>query len=197
MFDKFGEFNSVEELNAAAEGQKEQGDREALLELAEENGIDKEDAEDYMDGYTDTLATLSMAAYGRINIEQKESEKSSNYIEVMIMKVIIDMLKGMCTDSAMQAAVLKKGKRISKIMDDIKSKASKHRNGNMGIACGTDRELCEIIRAYYLESEKDFKAKIEGLYAGTKEKEEAVKKKASADKKDDKKAGGKNAKKKD
>lgn len=194
MFDKFGEFDSVEELNAAAEGQKEQGDREALLELSAENGIDKEDAEDYMDGYTDTLATLSMAAYGRINIEQKESEKSNNYIEVMIMKVIIDMLKGMCTDVAMQAAVVKKGKRISKIMDAIKSEASKHRNGNMGIACGTDRELCEIIRAYYLESDKGFKEKIANLYSGIKDKEEA-KKKASADKKE--KAGGKNAKKKD
>ena len=49
MFDKFGEFDSVEELNRAAAAQREEGDEEALFLLAKENGIDKEDAEDYMD----------------------------------------------------------------------------------------------------------------------------------------------------
>lgn len=47
MFDKFGEFDSAEELNKAAEGLKEEGDKESLIELAKENGIDPEDAEDY------------------------------------------------------------------------------------------------------------------------------------------------------
>ena len=44
MFDLFGEFDSAEELNLAAAGQREQGDREALISLAKENGIDQEDA---------------------------------------------------------------------------------------------------------------------------------------------------------
>lgn len=35
MFDRFGKFNSVEELNLAAEGQKEECDIESLIELAE------------------------------------------------------------------------------------------------------------------------------------------------------------------
>lgn len=185
MFEKFGEFDTLEELNAAAEGQKEQGDRKALLELAKENGIDIEDAEDYMDGYNDELATLPMAAYGRISIEQAESEKRSNYIEVMIMNVIISMLKGLCTDPLIMAAVIRKGKRISAIMQAIKEEASKHKSGNMGIACGTDRELCEIIRAYYLESDKEFKAKIAKLYDGIKDKEN----KAKEEKKNNKKKG--------
>lgn len=47
MFDKFGEFDSAEELNKAAEGLKEEGDKESLIELAKENGIDPEDTEDY------------------------------------------------------------------------------------------------------------------------------------------------------
>ena len=38
MFDKFGEFNSVEELNAAAEGFRNEGDLESLMALAQENG---------------------------------------------------------------------------------------------------------------------------------------------------------------
>ena len=38
MWDKFGEFDSVEELNRAAAGQKEEGEEEALIALAVENG---------------------------------------------------------------------------------------------------------------------------------------------------------------
>ena len=48
MYDRFGEFDSWEELNSAAQGQKEEGDEESLLILAKENGIDKEDAEDFL-----------------------------------------------------------------------------------------------------------------------------------------------------
>ena len=46
MFDKFGEFDSVEELNKAAAGLKTEGDEESLIALAEENGLTREDAED-------------------------------------------------------------------------------------------------------------------------------------------------------
>ena len=42
MFDKFGEFDSCEELNRAAAAQFKEGDDEALIALAEENGIDRE-----------------------------------------------------------------------------------------------------------------------------------------------------------
>ena len=53
MFDTFGEFDSAEELNAAAAGQKAEGDTGALKELAEENGIDEDDVQDYMVHTTD------------------------------------------------------------------------------------------------------------------------------------------------
>ena len=43
MFDKFGEFDSHEELNRAAAAQLKEGDDEALMALAQENGIDEED----------------------------------------------------------------------------------------------------------------------------------------------------------
>ena len=49
MFDKFGEFNSVEELNEAAAGFVQEGDFESLYALARENGIEKEDVDDYLD----------------------------------------------------------------------------------------------------------------------------------------------------
>ena len=45
MFDKFGEFDSYEEINRAAKAQLEEGDLEAIRTIAEENGLDPEDAE--------------------------------------------------------------------------------------------------------------------------------------------------------
>ena len=49
MEKKFGIFNTVEELNRAAAAQKSEGDLEALIGLATENGLEKEDAEEYME----------------------------------------------------------------------------------------------------------------------------------------------------
>ena len=69
MFERFGEFDSAEEINLTAEGLKTEGDMESLLVLAEENGIDKEDAKDYWGGYTDTLTTTLGAAIGKIDME--------------------------------------------------------------------------------------------------------------------------------
>lgn len=49
LFEKFGEFDSAEELNRAAAAQLEEGDIDAIYGIAEENGLDREDAEDYID----------------------------------------------------------------------------------------------------------------------------------------------------
>lgn len=73
MFEKFGEFDSVEELNRAAAGQKAEGDEEALLILAEENGIDREDAEDYISYAFLSVRLPLYRAYMRIsNPESRE-----------------------------------------------------------------------------------------------------------------------------
>lgn len=70
MFDRFGKMTFAE-LNATAEGLKNEGDIESLVLLAEENGLEKEDAEDYADGVIDTLATPLEAALGKIKEESK------------------------------------------------------------------------------------------------------------------------------
>lgn len=74
MFDKFGEFNSAEEINRAAAAQLAEGDTEAVIAIALENGLDKEDAEDYMDGCVDTLVTVRTAALGKIKLETADLE---------------------------------------------------------------------------------------------------------------------------
>ena len=108
MFDKFGEFDSVEELNRAAAAQREEGDEEALVLLAEENGIDKEDAEDYSDGCTEELATPLMAAVGKLNVEKEELKIKG------ILSDWVDELVSMCTEEESFArAVRKKGKDLA------------------------------------------------------------------------------------
>lgn len=71
MFEKFGEFNSAEEINRAAAQQLAEGDTEAILVIAKENGIDKDDAEDYINGYTEELVTVLSAAVGKIEVESE------------------------------------------------------------------------------------------------------------------------------
>ena len=151
MFDKFGEFNSVEELNMAAEGFLKEGDTGSLYALAEENGIDKEDAEDYINGDTESFTNLTMAACGRIDIQEKEIAKNEDKNEKMINLVILNMTKAIMTDSEMQKGNMKKGKRITEIMELMKNEAEKHQSGMTGVSCGTDRELQNIIYAYFVD----------------------------------------------
>lgn len=74
MFDRFGEFDSAEELNAAAAGLLAEGDIDSLYALAEENGIDREDAEDYVDGVCPELASPFAAAWGKLQVESKDTK---------------------------------------------------------------------------------------------------------------------------
>ncbi|MCI8409796.1 MAG: hypothetical protein HFJ09_11105 [Lachnospiraceae bacterium] len=164
MFERFGEFNSVEELNAAAEGFLKEGDTESLYALAEENGIDREDAEDYISGDTEVFATLSMAVFGRLSVQEKEISKEKNVMERMIKKQILEMVKSICIEQDMATAIMKKGKNVDVIFQAMKKGAEKHKSGNCGVSCGTDRDLCEIIKSYYLGSEKKLNERIEALY---------------------------------
>ena len=107
MFDKFGEFDSCEEINRAAAAQKEQGDEEAMILLAEENGLDKEDAEDYYDGTLDVLATPAMAAIGKLAVESKDLKLGGVLLDW------VEELRTMCIeDEAFARAVRRKGKGL-------------------------------------------------------------------------------------
>jgi hypothetical protein len=161
MFDKFGEFDSYEELNRAADGFRDEGDRESLFALAEENGIDKEDVEDYLEDGVMPFTTERQAAFGKILVELEDG-KNKGVSERMALRVILDMVSGMCIDPDMAAAVRKKRKRAADILKAMRNEASKNRSGNTGVACGTDRDLCNIIRAYYIDG--DANKEIRKLY---------------------------------
>lgn len=107
MFDKFGEFDSADEMNRAAAAQRKEGDNEAILAIAEENGIDKEDAMDFIDGCVAAFVTPLMAAYGKLDIEAKELQPYE------IMEDWLQYIKLKCAEEPeMAVAVRRKGKSL-------------------------------------------------------------------------------------
>lgn len=165
MYEKFGEFDSFEELNRAAAAQKAEGDEEALLALAQENGLDKEDVEEYLDGIVEELATVSMAAIGKLKLEKEDLKLGG------VLSDWVDELMEMCMESQeLAAAVRKKGKDLAgyiaatadsgwknRVIVDKrivnKTKEVKKIIGTHEFAIGIpDRKTRrELARAYYLE----------------------------------------------
>lgn len=147
MFEKFGEFSSVEELNHCAAGLWMEGDRESIFALAEENGLDREDAEDYLSGVTHELASGLMAARGRIRVERKESGLPEEIKSVLYTQAEAMLL----SREDFRNLVLKKGYRLEKVVEQMREEAKKHKTGSVGCVCGTDRDLEERILRYYRE----------------------------------------------
>lgn len=168
MFEKFGEFDSVEELNRAAVAQLKEGDTEALIALALENGIDKEDAEEYIDGCVEELATPLMAATGKLKIETEELELKG------IVEDWKDSIIELCmNEEEMCAAVRKKGKTLRdcmaqlikfafenkvQISDKIVDATKVMHNGKLEkmrkplyLGVPNRAEVKKIVKAYYLE----------------------------------------------
>ena len=114
MFDKFGEFDSVAEINDTAKRLLEEGNTEEVKELAAENGISKEDAEDYIDGITDTLATSLMAAIGKLDLEHKEYE-----IDGILQDWEMQVREMCMQEDVMRDAVRRTGKSLRDCMAEL------------------------------------------------------------------------------
>lgn len=159
MFDKFGEFDSWEEINKAAEGQKAEGDTQALKDLAKENGICPEDVEDYLDGALNELCTPLTAAIGKLSVE-KENLKPTD-----IMKDWAEYVEGLCAEKPdMSLAVRKKGKSLKGCIGQLLKWGNQHMkdvdpdikkaagfSGNVKLGMPGTLEARKIIKKYYLE----------------------------------------------
>ena len=122
MEHKFGIFNTVEELNRAAAAQKAEGDTEALFALAAENGIDREEAQDYLDGAADELATPLMAALGKLGLEAAGLGLESQLLDWK------DYLASMCLDSEeLCHAVFRPDKEMVHVLAEAVRHASANR----------------------------------------------------------------------
>ncbi len=110
MFDKFGEFDSAEEINKAAQGLKDEGDTESIKSLAKENGLDPEDAIDFINGEIDTLTTPLLAAGGKLDIEEEALNLPK---DILIRDWVNYIRQEMVEDEDLRAAVRKKSKKLS------------------------------------------------------------------------------------
>lgn len=156
MFDKFGKMN-YDELIRTAKAEKEEGDEEALIALAQENGLDQEDAEDYMDDLTEALCTPREAAVARIEMEAKDLEVSGIWEE----------WKGCVLEMCMQeedlaCAVCRKNRsllglfgKLLKLGFDSKQRVDKRickeagLNDNVYTGIPTRQQVAETISNYY------------------------------------------------
>lgn len=124
MEHRFGIFETVEELNRAAAVQKAEGDEEALFALAAENGICREDAEDYLDGAAEELATPLMAALGKLDMEAAELGLKSQLADWK------GCIAAMCSDDeALCHAVFRPEKELAYVLAEGIRHASKNRVG--------------------------------------------------------------------
>ena len=113
MFEIFGEFDSAEEINKAAAAQLEQGDMQAVRDIAKENGLDLDDAEDYIAGDMEELCNPLMAALGKLKIERADLE----------LKGVLEDWYDIVNDEAVRAAVRRKDKSLKVFMSLILAKA--------------------------------------------------------------------------
>ena len=130
MFEKFGEFDSAEEINESAEGLKEEGDTESLYAMAKENGLEKEDVDDYLDGYTNELVNPLMAALGKIAVEEENLKPKH------IMVDWVDYIKTQCVvNEDVARAVRRKGKSIKECIATILKYS-------FSIRAAVDKDIC-------------------------------------------------------
>lgn len=107
MFDKFGEFDSYEEINELADNLLNEGDTKSIRELAEENGIGKEYAEGFLQGELPVLCDPLTAALGKIEVEAAELKPKE------IMEDWVEYLRCQCMENdILTNRVRKKGKSL-------------------------------------------------------------------------------------
>ena len=162
MFDKFGEFDSYEEINRAAKAQLEEGDLEAIKTIAEENGLDPEDAEDFCTGAIEELTTPRLAAIGKLELEAKDLSLTG------ALRDWTDFIEQLCLESKeMALAVRRKGKSLKGCMamilktafnakarlDDRITKAA-GLTPPLYISIPGKAQIKEIVRGYYLGEKK-------------------------------------------
>lgn len=127
MFEKFGEFNSADEINELAKNLLKEGDKESIYALAKENGIPKDYADMMVDGEFPMLCDATMAANGKIDVEAQDLKPKG------IMVDWCDYIRAVCMeDGEMAENVRKKGKSLKDLLglDGKQLHALKMVNGN-------------------------------------------------------------------
>lgn len=158
LFEKFGEMDSAEEIQAAAEGLLNEGDMESLKALAKENGFDEDDVEDWED--FGVVITPAQAAVGKLMVEADDLK----FPKDILFTDWVDYIKKMSLeDETIAVAVRKKDKSlaecIGKVMEeafanqyevpDKIKKGTKVKAGKVTFGVPSETSVRKIIRGYY------------------------------------------------
>lgn len=163
LFEKFGEFDSYEEINLAAANLLNEGDTESIYVLAAENGIDHLDAKDFIDGLEKELCSAMMAAIGKIEVEKEHlglKEAECDYADLIIHEIHID--------PEFALAVRKKGKSLAGALGKVLAKAWSIKHDlhpdiieaagikGMNVKSGSpgNKTVVRLMREYYLGGEQ-------------------------------------------
>lgn len=159
MFDKYGEFDSADEMNAKAAELLAAGNTEGVLILAAENGLDPEDADDFINGDIPELTNALLAASGKLDIEDAKLKLDE------IMADWLSYIRMECAENpGMAAAVRRKGKSLKgciaallawsfghqKQVDKEIIKAAGVNAGRVTMGIPGNGTAKKIIREYYL-----------------------------------------------
>lgn len=147
MWDKYGEFNSFDEINAKAKELLAAGQTGEVRVLAKENGIDPAMTDYYITGDINFLCDRMTAAIGKLNKEIEKYPKqyvanakevkecletcmAQDVIKYSIHKYGVDFDINITGDELAEA-IRKKGKNLNNICREVFTRAQKiHQEGN-------------------------------------------------------------------
>ncbi len=114
MFERFGEFDSAAEINETAVNLRREGDSDSLKVLAEENGIDSDVLQAFLDGDIIYLCDSMSAAVGKLEVESGRTDCAE------IMEDWVEYIKAGCfEDPEVAAAVRRRGKSLKGCIAEI------------------------------------------------------------------------------
>lgn len=164
LWKKFGEQNSAEGINELAKQLRNEGRKNDVYELAEENGIDRDMAELFVNGDIDFICNKMTAAIGKLEkeIEQYQKQYVANALEVMealqsmmarervkfsVHKYGVDIDIDI-TGEELADTVRQKGKALSDILKKVFTKAQKiHLEGHPASAMVIPMVINEYLKS--------------------------------------------------
>lgn len=165
IFTQFGEFDSADEINEAAKNQRDQGDFEAIREIAAENGLDPVDAEDFITGDWDKLCSVTSAALGKISIES-DALRITGIMNDWIRYIQMCISESQVFASAVRSkkkslagaigAILKASEALMEEVDEaILDAAGINFKGQVKFGIPEEAKVREIVKKYYLGGDEE------------------------------------------
>lgn len=115
MFDKFGEMNSMEELNELATNLLKEGDTDSIRVMAKENGIPEDYANMFIEGaFPYMVDSPFTAASGKLDVESADLKAAG------LIADWVEYIRGVCMENMHMAEnVRKKGKSLKGCLAEL------------------------------------------------------------------------------